>query len=169
LNAAAGIAARPASAGRSALAYSTCAAAPAATPGPPAGRAHELVTFIRLERARSAPEVDDAAHDGGLTTLHIEHPITSYEQSRAAFDRAAGLRTDGGVVAQRVCQPIDDDRYVVVQLDFDDAQRAASFLDVLRNRIWADPARSPALHNTPRAVIQPAAEAAIEGATATSA
>jgi hypothetical protein len=105
-----------------------------------------------------------------VTTLHIEHPITSYEQWRAAFDRAAALRTDGGVIAQRVGQPIDDDRYVVVQLDFDDALRAASFLDVLRNRIWADPARSPALHGTPRAVIlQPAAEAAIEGATATSA
>lgn len=91
------------------------------------------------------------------TTLHIEHPITDYAHWRAAFDRAAQLRTDGGVTAHRVSQPIDDDRYIVVQLDFDDAARAASFLDTLRTRIWADPVRAPGLDGTPRTVIlQPA-------------
>ena len=92
-----------------------------------------------------------------MTTLHIEHPITGYEQWRAAFDRAEQLRTDGGVIAQRVSQPIDDDRYIVVQLDFEDTERARNFLDVLRTRIWADPARAPGLGGTPRTVIlQPA-------------
>jgi hypothetical protein len=97
------------------------------------------------------------AHDRGVTTLHIEHPITGYEQWRAAFDHAEHLRTEGGVIAQRVSQPIDDDRYIVVQLDFDDAEHAAAFLDILRTRIWADPARAPGLGGSPRTlVLQPA-------------
>lgn len=93
-----------------------------------------------------------------MTTLHIEHPITDYQQWKAAFDRAEPLRTDGGVVAHRVSQPIDDDRYIVVQLDFDDAGRANAFLDLLRTRIWTDPARAPGLGGTPRTMIlRPAA------------
>ena len=97
-----------------------------------------------------------------MTTLHIEHPITDYEQWRAAFERAAQLRADGGVIAHRVSQPIDDDRYIVVQLDFEDAARASTFLDLLRTRIWTDPARTPGLAGSPRTVIlipaeQPAA------------
>ena len=91
------------------------------------------------------------------TTLHIEHPITDYEHWRTAFDRAEQVRTAGGVLAHRVTRPIDDDRYIVVQLDFEDAACAATFLDILRTRIWADPARAPALGGTPRTVIlQPA-------------
>jgi len=92
-------------------------------------------------------------HGWGVTTLHIEHPITGYEQWRAAFDRATQLRTAGGVVAQRVSQPIDDDRYIVVQLDFDDAEGAETFLNLLRTQIWADPARAPGLDGTPRTII----------------
>lgn len=99
-------------------------------------------------------------HDRAVTTLHIEHPITGYEQWRAAFDRAEDLRTDGGVIAQRVSQPIDDERYIVVQLDFDDAERATAFLDLLRTRIWSDPARAPALGGSPRTVILRPAESA---------
>jgi hypothetical protein len=93
-----------------------------------------------------------------MTTLHIEHPITGYEQWRSAFERAEHLRAAGGVIAQRVSQPIDDDRYIVVQLDFHDTEHAAAFLDILRTRIWADPARAPGLSGSPRTVIlQPAA------------
>jgi len=95
-----------------------------------------------------------------MTTLHIEHPITDYEQWRAAFDRAAPLRADGGVIAHRVSQPIGDDRYIVVQLDFEDAARASTFLDLLRTRIWTDPARAPGLAGSPRTVILLPAEQA---------
>ena len=95
-----------------------------------------------------------------MTTLHIEHAITDYEQWRSAFDRAAQLRTDGGVIAHRISQPFDDDRYIVVQLDFDDVARASTFLDTLRTRIWIDPARAPGLSGTPRAIILTSVEAA---------
>ena len=53
-----------------------------------------------------------------MTTLHIEHPITDLATWRAAFDRFADRRRQGGVSAERVQQPVDDDHYVVVDLDF---------------------------------------------------
>jgi hypothetical protein len=88
-----------------------------------------------------------------VTTLHIEHPITGYEQWKVAFDRAEPIRADGGVIAQRISRPIDDDLYIVVQLDFDSVNSAAMFLRILRERIWADPTQAPGLGGTPRAVI----------------
>jgi hypothetical protein len=88
-----------------------------------------------------------------MTTVHIEHQITDYATWRAAFDRVEQLRADAGVIAHRVLRPVDDERYVVVPLDFDDTAHATAFLDVLRTRIWADPARSPALDGPPRTLV----------------
>ena len=36
------------------------------------------------------------------------------------------------MIAHHISQPINDDRYIVVQLDFEDVARAATFLDILR-------------------------------------
>ena len=96
---------------------------------------------------------DHPPHDRRVMTLHIEHPITDYTPWRAAFDRAEQLRADSGVRAHRVTRPVDDDRYIVVQLDFDDEPLAVTFLDTLRTRIWADPLRSPGLAGSPRTVV----------------
>lgn len=86
-----------------------------------------------------------------MTTLHIEHPITDYATWRAAFDRFAVAREQAGVRAHRIRRPVDDEQYVVVDLDFDDPARAARFLEFLREAVWAVPANSPALAGTPRA------------------
>ena len=59
-----------------------------------------------------------------MTTLHIEHPIHDFAMWKAAFDRLAGVRDRAGVLSARVAQPVDDHRYVVVDLDFADAERA---------------------------------------------
>jgi len=88
-----------------------------------------------------------------MATLHIEHPITDYPTWRAAFDRFGPARTNAGVRAHRVWQPHDDQQYVVLQLDFDDAQSAGSFLEFLRSAVWATPEASPALAGTPQAQI----------------
>lgn len=95
-----------------------------------------------------------------MTTLHIEHPITGYHEWRAAFDRAEALRAAGGVIAHRVSRPIDDEQYIVVQLDFEDSERASNFLELLHTRIWVDPAHAPGLAGTPRTVVLQPAEAA---------
>ena len=51
---------------------------------------------------------------GCMVTLHIEHPITDYRTWRAAFDGFAQRRTDGGVRAARIAQPVDDQHYIVI-------------------------------------------------------
>jgi hypothetical protein len=80
-----------------------------------------------------------------MPTLHIEHAISDFDVWTAAFARFAEVRQNAGVRDQRVRRPIDDDRYVVVDLDFDTAEEATAFLQVLQTEIWASPASSPAL------------------------
>jgi len=88
-----------------------------------------------------------------MSTLHIEHAITSYETWKNAFDRFAGLRQDAGVRSHRISQPVDDDHYVVVDLEFDGPEPAARFLGILRERVWSVPDNSPALVGEPAARI----------------
>ena len=88
-----------------------------------------------------------------MPTLHIEHPITDYATWRAAFDKLAGTRRAAGVVADRVQQPVDDPRYVVVDLDFGTVDQAAGFLRFLQAQVWSAPANSPALVGAPQVKI----------------
>jgi hypothetical protein len=93
-----------------------------------------------------------------VTILHIEHPISDYETWRAAFDAAEPMRAGAGVHGQRVFRPTDDERYVIVHLDFPDVATAAAFVDILRDRIWNRPDASPALRGEPRTTILEPAE-----------
>jgi hypothetical protein len=88
-----------------------------------------------------------------MATLHIEHAITDLATWQTAFDRFADRRRAAGVVAQRIHQPVDDDRYVVVQLDFSSAARASAFRGFLETQVWTTPASSPGLAGSPRAVV----------------
>lgn len=83
-----------------------------------------------------------------MASLHIEHAITDIETWTTAFGRFADLRRGAGVRAQRVHRPVDDDFYVLVDLDFDTTQEAAAMLQFLRDKVWASPAESPALAGT---------------------
>ena len=85
-----------------------------------------------------------------MTTLHIEHPITDLGTWRAAFDRFADRRLQGGVRAERVQQPVDDEHYVVVDLDFTNLEQAGRFLTFLETTVWTSRDSSPALAGTPR-------------------
>ena len=92
-----------------------------------------------------------------MTTLHIEHPITDFATWRSAYDRFADHRRQAGVFADRVQQPVDDDRYVVVDLDFPTREQAQRFLGFLESTVWASRESSPALAGTPRTrLLEPA-------------
>lgn len=92
-----------------------------------------------------------------MITLHIEHPITDYPTWRTAFDRFAPARTAGRVHAARVAQPIDDEHFIVIDLDFDTIEDATSFLDFLQDTVWASPSNAPALAGAPRtSILRPA-------------
>lgn len=85
-----------------------------------------------------------------MTTLHIEHPITDFGTWSVAFGRFAEMRRNGGVCGERVTRPVDDDRYVVVDLDFTTREQAERFLGFLQTRVWSSPENSPALVGTPQ-------------------
>lgn len=86
-----------------------------------------------------------------MATLHIEHAITDLATWLEAFNRFQDARRDAGVTAQRVHQPIDDDRYILVDLDFHSLEAANKFKEFLEQVIWRTPEMSPGLGGTPRA------------------
>lgn len=94
-----------------------------------------------------------------MPTLLIEHPISDFDTWRAAFDRFAPQREQGGVLHARVLQPVGDTHYVLVDLEFATLEAAQRFKQILETRVWSDPASSPALAGTPRARIAVSAPA----------
>jgi hypothetical protein len=89
-----------------------------------------------------------------MVTLHIEHAISDYDTWKQAFDRFADMRRDSGVLRHRIHQPVDDARYVLIDLDFGTRDEAAKFLDFLTTRVWSTPSSAPALVGTPQTRIQ---------------
>jgi hypothetical protein len=93
-----------------------------------------------------------------MATLHIEHPVTSFDEWQAAFERFAGLREQAGVRRQLVQRPVDDPRYVVIDLDFETVEGAATFLALLEERVWSSHDNSPALVGAPQTrILEPVA------------
>jgi hypothetical protein len=88
-----------------------------------------------------------------MTTLHIEHPITDFDAWSSAFLRFADARRSAGVRNHRVRRPIDDPRYVVIDLEFDTPEQARSFLQFLQTKVWGDRASSPALAGEPQTML----------------
>jgi hypothetical protein len=88
-----------------------------------------------------------------MSTLHIEHAILDFDLWRAAFDRLEGARTQAGVRSVQIRRPFDEPHFVVIDLDFDDAQAAERFLGFLRNSVWSSPGAAPALIGAPEAKI----------------
>lgn len=88
-----------------------------------------------------------------MRTLHIEHAITDIETWAAAFNRFAEARRAAGVRAERVQQPVDDPRYVVVDLEFDTTEEARAFLAFLESQVWKVRENSPGLAGTPQTMV----------------
>ena len=93
-----------------------------------------------------------------MATLHIEHPITDYSTWRAAFDRMAAARARAGVRTYSVKHPAEDERYIVVDLEFDTTAEASAFLRFLNDNVWASRESAPALAGKPQTAILLAAE-----------
>jgi hypothetical protein len=95
-----------------------------------------------------------------MATLHIEHPVTDFGTWKAAFDRFAELRDRSGVRGHRILRPVDNARYVVVDLDFQTVGEAEKFLDFQRPTMWSSPENAPALAGTPQTkILEPAGTA----------
>lgn len=83
-----------------------------------------------------------------MAILQIEHPITDYETWKKAFDADPVQREASGVRRYRVMRPVDDERFIKVDLEFDDRAGAESFLGSLRD-MWASGSAAPALAGGP--------------------
>ncbi len=88
-----------------------------------------------------------------MARLHIEHAITDLSTWVEAFNRFEQARRDAGVTSQQVHQPVDDEQYIVVDLDFGDDEAAIGFKEFLEQVIWQTPDMSPGLAGSPRARI----------------
>ena len=88
-----------------------------------------------------------------MSTLHIEHPITDFATWSSAFSRFAEARRSAGALAERILRPVDDDRYVMIQLDFAGAEAAMAFKDFLTTVVWTSADNAPGLARTPRALV----------------
>ena len=86
-----------------------------------------------------------------MATLHIEHPINDLATWLGAFSRFEGARRKAGVRAERVLQPIDDDKYIYIELDFDTPEQAVAFRTFLETSVWTSREASPGLAGTPQA------------------
>jgi hypothetical protein len=78
------------------------------------------------------------------TTLKIEHAIVNFETWKRAFERDPVGREQAGVRRYRVYRPLDDPRYVIIDLDFDSPADAEAFLKEMR-RVWSRADLSPGL------------------------
>ena len=87
------------------------------------------------------------------TTLHVELDVRDYDLWRQAFGRDAGGREEAGVRRYRIFRPVDDDKHVLLDLDFDSAEEADGFLTVLKNDVWSSREKAPAKLETPQARI----------------
>lgn len=88
-----------------------------------------------------------------MPSLHIEHPITDLSTWLAAFNRFQEARTNAGVRSARVHQPVDDDHFIYIDLDFDTVDEAATFKEFLETSVWSSSEASPGLAGTPIARI----------------
>jgi hypothetical protein len=93
-----------------------------------------------------------------MATLHIQHAITDFDAWASAFDRFAEVRRNAGVRTQRIQRPVDDAKFVVIDLDFDSTGEAQSFRSFLMTTVWTNPENSPGLAGIPvTMILEPAA------------
>jgi hypothetical protein len=93
-----------------------------------------------------------------MVTLHIQHAITDFDTWTSAFQRFGDARSNAGVRSERILRPVDDPKFVVIELDFDTTGEARSFQGFLTTQVWANPKNAPGLAGTPETMIlEPAA------------
>ena len=84
-----------------------------------------------------------------MATLQIEHPITDLDTWLGAFAKFEQARANAGVLEHRVRRPVDDEKYILVSLEFATVEQAEGFKAFLEANVWTSPEASPALAGKP--------------------
>jgi hypothetical protein len=78
---------------------------------------------------------------GKAVIVRIEHPVPDYDNWKIVFDtKGPDLRARHGVRRYKVMRPIDDPRYVMIDLDFNSQKDAEGFVAAMR-QLWAGSGR----------------------------
>jgi hypothetical protein len=84
-----------------------------------------------------------------MPTLQVEHAITDFDVWQQAFAADPVRRQESGVKRYRVFRPLDDPRYVRVDLEFDSVPEAEAFGTALEE-LWRSGRAAPALSGSGR-------------------
>jgi hypothetical protein len=87
-----------------------------------------------------------------MPILRIEHPTRDFATWKAAFDRDPVGRRRAGVQRYSVYQPVEDPRYVLIDLEFETVAQAEMLLGSLKT-MWGSGAAGAALGGEPRTQI----------------
>lgn len=68
-----------------------------------------------------------------MVILRIEHKIADYDSWKKAFDSDPIDRKKSGVKRYRVYRPVDDDKFVIIDLEFDHLAQAQTTKTALNN------------------------------------
>ena len=68
--------------------------------------------------------------------LRIEHPVMDYDGWKKAFDNDPVDRKKAGVRRFRILRPVDDPKFVMIDLEFDTAGQAEALLTALKT-VWS--------------------------------
>ena len=68
-----------------------------------------------------------------MITLRIEHKIANYDGWKKAFESDPINRKQSGVKRYRIHRPEDDDKFVIIDLDFDNLEQAQATQNALQN------------------------------------
>lgn len=93
-----------------------------------------------------------------MITLHIEHPVRTFDGWKTAFDSDPAGRKNAGVRRYVVSRPVDKPLYVMIDLEFDDRKLAERMLAVLEN-VWQSPRARGAVDGEIRTAILEQVEA----------
>jgi hypothetical protein len=90
-----------------------------------------------------------------MIIVRIEHSIQNFDKWKQAFDNDPADRKGSGVRRYQILRPQDDPNYVMIDLEFDSADKADGFLRNMQ-RIWDGPGKG--VMQNPRGRIAEVAE-----------
>jgi hypothetical protein len=67
--------------------------------------------------------------------LRIEHPVPDYGNWKMAFDSDPVGRVKPGVRRYRILRPVDDQKFAMIDLEFDTVSQAEDLLAAMRT-VW---------------------------------
>jgi hypothetical protein len=70
-----------------------------------------------------------------MTILQIEHQIPDFDRWKKAFDSDPIDRKKSGVIHYSIFQPVDDLKYIIINLAFDNLKSAEDSLIALQ-KLW---------------------------------